>query len=103
MLAGYDTAAGGTTQGNSTVGLVNGNGVVDTSTTTSLLAGNNTRGAASVDGTSVWVAGTDGVVYEADGSSGGTLVDAASNGRVNHGRALHRFANGHHPTVHVDG
>ena len=57
MLAGYDTAVGGTTQGNSTVGLVNGSGVVDTSTTTTLLTGNNTRGAASVDGTSVWVDG----------------------------------------------
>ncbi len=57
VLAGYDTPVGGTTQGNSTVGLVNGNAVVDTSTTTSLLAGNNTRGAASVNGTSVWVAG----------------------------------------------
>ncbi len=82
VLAGYDTAAGGTTQGGSTVGLVNGNGLVDTSTTTALLTGNNTRGAASVDGTSVWVAGADGVVYEADGSSGGTLIDAASNGHA---------------------
>ena len=34
VLAGYDTAAGGNTQNNSTVGLVNANGTVNTSTTT---------------------------------------------------------------------
>ena len=82
VLAGYDTAAGGTTQGNSTVGLVNGNGVVNTSTTTTLLSGNNTRGAASVDGSSVWVTGSNGVAYETAGSSGGTLVEAAPDGRA---------------------
>ena len=79
VLAGYDTAAGGTTQGTSTVGLVNGNGVVDTSTTTTLLSGNNTRGAASVDGSNVWIAGANGVVYETDGTSSGTLVEATPN------------------------
>ena len=81
-MAGYDTAAGGLTQGNATVGLVNGSGVVNTSTTTALLSGNNTRGAASVDGSSVWVAGANGVVYETAGSSGGTLIDATPNGRT---------------------
>ena len=50
-MGGYDTAAGGATQGDSTVGVVDSNGDVNTTTTTSLLSGNNTRGAASADGT----------------------------------------------------
>ncbi|HEX4143090.1 MAG TPA: hypothetical protein VHY91_06040, partial [Pirellulales bacterium] len=82
VLAGYDTAAGGTTQGTSTVGLVNGNATVDTSTTTTLLSGNNTRGAASVNGSSIWLTGPNGVVYVTDGSSGGTLVEADPDGRA---------------------
>ena len=82
VLAGYDTVAGGTTQRNSTIGLVNASGVVDTSTTTTLLSGNNTRSAASVNGTSVYVAGNNGVVYEPTGTSlGGTLVDGSPNAR----------------------
>ena len=83
VLAGYDTAAGNNTQNNSTVGLVNVLGTINTSTTTSLLSGNNTRGAATVDGTAVWVTGPNGVVYEPTGTAlGGTLVDATPNGHA---------------------
>ncbi len=83
VLAGYDTAAGGKTQNNSTIALVNNSGTVNSSTTTTLLSGNNTRSAASVDGTSVWAAGNNGVVYETTGTSlGGTLVDGAEHREV---------------------
>ncbi len=72
---------GGTTQGTSTVGLIDASGNVDTSTTTAGLSGNNTRSATSVDGSEVWVAGAAGVVAEADGSSSGNMI-ATRNLRV---------------------
>ncbi len=82
VLAGYDATAGGKTQNNSTFGLVSSTGAVNTSTTTSLLSGNNTRSAASVDGTSIWAGGNNGIVYETTGTSlGGTVVDGAPNSR----------------------
>ena len=74
VMGGYDVGVGGTTQGTSTVGLVDSSGNVDTSTTTTGLSGNNTRSATSVDGSEVWVAGAAGVVAEADGSSSGNMI-----------------------------
>jgi len=74
VIGGNDTGVGGTTQKNSTVGLIDANGDIDTSTTTTLLTGNNTRSATSVDGSEVWVGGANGIVAEADGSSSGTLI-----------------------------
>src|SRR3984957_16218785 len=81
VAAGYDVGVGGTTQGTSTVGLIDASGNVDTSTTTAGLSGNNTRSATSVDGSEVWVAGAAGVVAEADGSSSGNMI-ATRNLRV---------------------
>ena len=81
VLAGYNQTPGGTTQGTSTVGLVSASGNINTSTTTTLLSGNNTRAATSVDGTGVWVTGPTGLVYETTGSSGGTSVDTHVNYR----------------------
>jgi hypothetical protein len=74
VLAGYDVGVGVTTQTNSTVGLVDSAGDVDTTTTTALLSGNNTRAATSTDGSEVWITGPKGVIAEADGSSGGTSI-----------------------------
>ncbi len=83
VVSGYDATLSGTKQQDSTIGLVDANGNINTSTTTSLLTGNNTRGAASEDGTSVWVTGPAGVVYETTGTNlGGTNVDSAGNFRA---------------------
>ena len=87
VVAGYDQTVGGKTQLNSTVGLVDANGDVNTTTTSSQLSGNNTRGAASVDGTSVWIGGANGTVYETTGTvqtganTGGTLIDTKPSAR----------------------
>ena len=103
VVAGYDAAAGGKTQNNSTVGLVNSNGVVNTSTTTTLLSGNNTRSAASVNGTSVYVGGNNGVVYEATGTSlGGTLVDTSPNTREVEIAPAADSRHERQPTIRVD-
>jgi len=74
VVAGYDVGVGGTTQGMSTIGLVDSFGNFNTSTTTNALSGNNTRGATSVDGNEVWVTGPVGLVYAPIGSSG-TNID----------------------------
>ena len=103
VLAGYNTAAGGTTQGNSTVALVNGNGGVDTSTTTSLLSGNNTRAAASVDGTGVWVAGRRRDCLRSRWFLGRNARRCRLEWSRTHGRPLHRLADRRHSTVRLDG
>jgi len=86
VIGGYDVGVGGTTQGESTVGLISNAGSIDTSTTTEALTGNNTRGAASDDGNEVWVGGPAGLVYAAVGSSDSTALStknmAASNLRA---------------------
>ena len=74
VIGGYDVGVGGTTQGESTVGLIRNAGSIDTSTTTDALAGNNTRGAASDDGNEVWVGGPVGLVYAPVGSSVSTTL-----------------------------
>ncbi len=74
VAAGYDVGVGGTTQGTSTVGLIDPSGDVDTSTTTSQLSTNNTRSATSIDGSEVWVTGPQGVVAEPEGSSSGNMI-----------------------------
>jgi hypothetical protein len=74
VAGGYDVGVGGTTQGTSTVGLIDASGNIDTSTTTSQLSGNNTRSATSTDGSEVWVAGAADIVAEADGSSSGNAI-----------------------------
>ncbi len=74
VVGGYDVGVSGTTQGSSTVGLINASGNVDTSTTTSQLSGNNTRSATSSDGSEVWVAGASGTVAQTDGSSSGNIL-----------------------------
>jgi len=80
VLAGYDVGVGGTTQTTSTIGLINAAGVIDTSTTTTLLSGNNTRGAASSDGTQLWVTGPKGLAsITADTTSGGSNIDSSEN------------------------
>jgi hypothetical protein len=73
VVAGYDVGVGGTTQGASTVGLIDSGGNINTTTTTDLLSGNNTRGAASLDGNEVWVTGPEGLVYATTGSSGANI------------------------------
>ncbi len=82
VAAGYNVAVGATTQTGSTVGLVDASGNIDTSTTTTLLTGNNTRAAASIDGSHVWVTGPAGLVYIADGASGGTNIATTVNLRT---------------------
>ncbi|HEX3999515.1 MAG TPA: PEP-CTERM sorting domain-containing protein [Pirellulales bacterium] len=72
--AGYDVGVGGTTQGESTVGLINNAGSIDTTTTTDALGGNNTRSATSDDGNEVWIAGPNGLVYTTLGSSDSTAL-----------------------------
>jgi autotransporter-associated beta strand protein len=74
VVAGYDVGVGGTTQGASTIGLIDASGTVDSSTTTDLESGNNTRSATSIDGTEVWVAGANTVVAVAADTSGGTAI-----------------------------
>jgi hypothetical protein len=81
VVAGYDVGIGGKTQATSTVGLVQvSTGNIDTSITTTLLSGNNTRSATSTDGSQVWVAGPAGIINVADGGAGATSI-AASNVR----------------------
>jgi hypothetical protein len=75
-VAGYDVGIGATTQGESTVGLINNAANINTTTTTDALSGNNTRGAASDDGNEVWVGGPAGLVYAAVGSSDSTLLSS---------------------------
>ncbi len=74
VVAGYDIGVGGTTQGTSTIGLINAAGAVNTSTTTTALSGNNTRSATSIDGTDVWVAGANAIAAVTTGTSGGTAI-----------------------------
>jgi hypothetical protein len=74
VAGGYDVGVGGTTQGTSTIALIDPSGSVNTSTTTNQLSGNNTRSATSVDGTEVWVAGAAGIVAQATGSSSGNMI-----------------------------
>jgi hypothetical protein len=60
-------------------------GTVDTSThLTSLMSGNNVRGATSIDGSAYWLSGaSNGLVYVAHSASSGTnLVSAPGNTRV---------------------
>ena len=80
VVAGYDVAVGGTTQITSTVGLINAAGAIDTSTTTNLLTGNNTRGAASTNGTQLWVTGPKGLASITAGTaSGGSDIASSVN------------------------
>ncbi len=75
VLAGYDETTGlaNGTNTDTTIGLVNSAGVINTTTTTNLLAasGNTTRNATSLDGTSVWASNQNGVLYETTGTSMG--------------------------------
>ena len=74
VIAGYDVTVGATTQTSSTIGLIDNSGNINTSTTTSALSGNNTRGATSLDGSAIWVTGPKGIVYATTGSSGASTI-----------------------------
>jgi hypothetical protein len=68
------------------IGLVNAQGAIDTSTTTTAFSGNNPRSAASPDGVSLYAAGANtGIINLIDGSTGtaGTLISSSvTNNRV---------------------
>ena len=97
VLTGYDAAVGtagvaATTSAavNRVVGLVGADGGINTTTTTAVaFSGSNIRGAASVDGSAVWMSGTassaanGGVWYETTGATTATQVlGAPSNDRA---------------------
>jgi predicted extracellular nuclease len=77
MLSGYNAALGSLASAPSrTVGRVDSNGVVDTSTAlTDFSAGNNPRSVVSTNGTDLWVAGgAGGVRYATIGSTTSTQL-----------------------------
>jgi hypothetical protein len=82
VVGGYAASVGtssvASTSGSSTnrvVARISASGAIDTSTHTTLLSGNNIRGAATADGSAYWLTGaSNGAVYVAHGSSGGTSI-----------------------------
>ncbi|HEX4083880.1 MAG TPA: PEP-CTERM sorting domain-containing protein [Chthoniobacteraceae bacterium] len=88
-LAGYDASVGTTGVvsggGNVTIGIVDGNGDINTSTSLSGLGTNNTRSAITTDGTSIWLAGSvsgNGVDYTTVGSTTATELSGSNSEEV---------------------
>jgi hypothetical protein len=83
IVTGYATGTGtsgvagtATTAVPRVIGEVDGNGNINTTTTTTAFSANNPRSAVSDNGTNIWIAGANtGVVYTTLGASGaGTVV-----------------------------
>jgi hypothetical protein len=88
ILTGYDSNVGVTgiasklsTSVSRTIGVINPDGIVDTTTSlTNVYSGNNIRSATSTNGQEFWVAGpTSGVVYTTLGSTTGTQLATSPN------------------------
>ena len=84
-LTGYNAAPGTASVATTTsatiartIGLVDGNGVIDTTTTTTAFSATNIRSAVSTNGTDLWLAGgNQGIIYTTKSAAGaGTLVSS---------------------------
>ncbi len=92
LIAGYSAPVGTAAVAGTTsaafprvIGRVDGNGTIDTTTTTTSFSGGNIRSAASDNGTNLWAVGsTSGVVYTTLGTTGASTVvsNTATNLRV---------------------
>jgi len=92
LIAGYSAPVGTAAVAGTTsaafprvIGRVDGNGTIDTTTTTTSFSGGNIRSATSDNGTNLWAVGsTSGVVYTTLGTTGASTVvsNTATNLRV---------------------